>query len=296
MSVEDPASQQRDVIKQISPPFLCSGTNERYMYLLGLHSDGLIDKMNQAMRARIPGLGTPSALGYIGLDRVIQQGPVETNDSFASRLTKAYDAWHYAGNRRATMQQAYIYMQQFITAQAGQIPVIVTVNSDGTNAVWDTFYSSSDINLPPSHQRVTTTNWDWDGLGRWWWAWLIFFLTNTSDLQVGRNWGDGTWGDGDGSWGLNQAPEVFSPLRSLIRLWKSQVTFYPFFILSWTPGVGGVGDLFSPNSIEGTGNPDGTWGRWSKVVDGIRVKARDETCRYIDGTGVYVGDCSEPIG
>lgn len=293
-----PSTQQRDVVKAISPPWLSVGIGEKYMYNLGLACDALLEKLNQAMRAHMPTLCPPSALPYIGRDRVMFQGPLETDDDFNLRLQKAFDSWQKAGGRQAVMQQVLLYVQVFAVAVAGQVPQLVSVNSSrlGTYAAWDTYYNTSDTNQAPAHVTKTPGNWNWDGEYRHWWTFLVMFFDASSTLQPENDWGDGTWGESGGSWGLNIEASTFTIMRALVRLWKSAKTYYPFFIISWDSGTGIAGDEFSPNSSSGAGNPDGTWGRWGKTVNGVVVQARPETNRFVDGTGVYLGNCTVHTG
>lgn len=292
-----PSTQQRDVIKSISPPWLCVGTGEKYMYNLGLACDALLEKLNQAMRAHMPTLCPPSALPYIGRDRVMFQGPLESDDDFNSRLKKSLDSWQKAGSRQAVMQQVLLYVQTFAVADTDQVPQIVIVNSSGsgTYATWDTYYNTSDTNQAPSHILKTTSNWNWDGTYKHWWNFLVLFFDPASTLQPEDDWGTGTWGETGGSWGLNVDANTFGIMRVLVRLWKRANTYYPFFIISWDAGSGGTGDEFSPNSSSGSGNPDGTWARWGKTVNGVVVAARPDTNRFVDGTAIYQ-DCTEPTG
>jgi len=62
-------TQFRDIIKLLSPPWLATGVAEKYMYAIGLGVDLLCEKLNEAMRAHMPGEGTYTALPYIGADR-----------------------------------------------------------------------------------------------------------------------------------------------------------------------------------------------------------------------------------
>ncbi len=284
-----PSSQQRDVIKQLSPPWLAEGTNEKYMYNLGLACDALLEKMNQAMRAHMPGLCHFSALPYLGRDRVLAQGPFESNDNFTTRLTQAFDTWQRAGSRRAVMSQVLNYISGYIVEDTDQVPHSVTVScsSAGTWATWDTYFSTSDLSQPPSHISITPANWDWDGFYLWWRAWLILFIDATSDLEPEDTWGNGDWGDEDGSWGFNIESTFFDPVRNLVRLWKSANTYYPWLIFVFGTNDGGIGEDLSPNSSAGSGNPDGTWGNWGVLVDGVYVQSRPSHMRFVDGTGIY---------
>lgn len=289
---ELPGTQQRDVIKDISPPWLSKGTNERYMYNFGLANDALLEKMNQAMRAHMPGLCTPTALPYIGKDRIMTQGPAESNDSFSDRLSRAFDAWQHAGSRQAVMSQALIYVDQFAVVDTDQVPRCVTVSTSaaGTWATWDTYYNTSNINEAPAHVSITPSNWNWDNHYLWWRAWLILFFDPASTLGPAPAFGEPSVTIGGNSnicIGLNITSSFFVTLRALIRLWKSANTYYPWFIISFNAGAGGVGDEYSPNSVLGTGNPNGTYGRFGHTVAGVYVAARPNDNRFVDGTGIY---------
>lgn len=293
-----PSNQQRDGVKQISPPWLCTGVNERYVYNLGLADDVLLEKMNQAMRAHMPGLGTPSALPIIGLDRLLSKGPLESNASFARRLTFSYDAWQHAGSRFAVMSQAMTYVAGFAITNVNQVPrcVDVSASASGTYATWDTYFNTDDILKAPNHQRVTTTNWNWDGQYLWWRAWLVMFFDAGSILGPEDVWGNSdSWGDAGGSWGFNIDASFFTTFRILIRLWKSANTYYPWFIFGFVAGNGAPGSAYSPLSAQGSGNPDGTWGNWGKNSSGVMVASRPDTSRFVDGTAIYQ-NCYTPTG
>ena len=291
--------QQRDAIKLISPPWLSSGVGEKFMYNLGLSSDAVLEKLNQAVRARMPGLGTPTALSYLGLDRVLTQGPSESNDSFALRLKRAFPTWQLAGNRHAVLEQALVYVANYHAVSATQVPrgVIVgnAVIAAANNASWDWYYNTSNIQEPTNHVRKVVNNWNWDNQVLWWRAWLILFFEAGATIGAEATWGNGTWGQTGGSWGLNVEESVFTQLRSLLRLWKSAPTYYPYIIICFNGGSGTTGDELSPNSVSGAGNPDGNWGSHGKNVSGVWVTSRPNTCRFVDGSGIYQ-NCSIHTG
>lgn len=286
MAANDPSTQQRDVVTAISPTFLSMGVSERYMYTLGLSLDVLLEKHNQAMRAHMPTLCDPTCLAQIGLDRVLSQGPREGNASFRLRLQTAFETWQRAGTRRAVMGQVVTYVNgdaSFTT----HIPQCVIVSSSASNTYsrWSTYYTDSVRTSPPVDRINAPGNWNWDGDYIWWRCWLILFPT---DFTTDGTWGDGSiWGEDPGSWGMTIEPEYFTQLRQLVRLWKTRNAWYLWFIVSFNPGTGSTGDDFAPTSAAGSGNPDGTWGRWGTVVDGVYVQSRNTNARYVDGTTTY---------
>ena len=174
----DLGHQQRDVVKQISPPWLSGGVAERILYTIGLSSDLLLEKLNQAITARLPGRGDASALPYLGNDRVMAQGPNEANAAFASRLKRAFDTWQRAGSNRSILQQVLGYVST-PTTYAGQVPIgtVVTSTPGGTYSAWDTYYNTSQLGGPPARLRTAPANWNWDGLYTNESAYLVLYFT-----------------------------------------------------------------------------------------------------------------------
>jgi len=171
-------AQQRDTIKEISPPWLATGVAEKLMYDFGLSADALLEKMNQAMRAHMPGAGTETALVFLGNDRVIPQGPYEANEDYAGRLQRAYEAWQRAGSRRAVLSQVAQYLDS-PALPAGQDPIVAIVG--GTTPDWDIYYGDMDPAQPPVHVAPASANWNWDDdYSKWWRAWLVLYFTPVS--------------------------------------------------------------------------------------------------------------------
>lgn len=385
----DIGRSQRDAVKQLSPPWLADGFAEKFLYNIGLGGDAVLEKMNQAMQARMPGRCDPSALPIIGTDRLMGQGPNESNAAYATRLKKAFDTWQHAGSRRAVLQQVLGYVSNPLNVSTGQVPIgaIVGSSSAGTYSTWDVFYNTSDTAKPPHHQRVAPSNWNWDGTYTPWQAFLVLYfpivlstttgttasltaasggfvtvtgLTGMSSASVGQMlvvtgaatsanngtfqiasyisassvtiansagvapdannaaiawtlgsypaigpeaaWGSGdTWGDTAASWGVSVTSGYITALRNLVRLWKRANTFYPWILISFAGADGTTGKEFSPNSSNGAGNPDGTWGTWAKTSGGVSVPSRNSGVgvskfdAYCDGTAIYQS-CWTPTG
>jgi hypothetical protein len=179
-------TQQRDAIKQISPVWLANdspatsngiGIGGRYMYVLGLGLDCLLEKLNQAARAHMPTLAPASALPYIGLDRVMPQGPGETNAAYAMRLQGAFDAWARAGGAPSLLAQVAAYL----TGQTGPItnslPLCALVGGYKAEK-WSWLVNG---NALPSVYNAPTQNWIWDGTEASypWREWLIIYVSSS---------------------------------------------------------------------------------------------------------------------
>lgn len=196
--------QQRDAILTLAPPWLADispaqnggqgGVGGRYLYTLGLASDALLEKLNQAEKAHMPTVCDPSALPIIGQDRVMTQGPGETDDAFRVRLQEAFETWQHAGESRSVLElvAAYTRGQQGAAAyaQGQQIPVwpIASVVSGYQAKKWDWYTSADDTTKPPEHFQYRGSDpqtWSWDGneVALWFRAWLVlyaFMLAPTS--------------------------------------------------------------------------------------------------------------------
>jgi hypothetical protein len=98
------------------------------------------------------------------------------------------------------------------------------------------------------------------------------------------------WGQGY-TWGVNCSSFVIQSIRQIVQRWKSASTYYPNIIISFGGGDATAGNEFSPNSSQGSGNPDGTWAGPGKLVNGCWVPARTTVnpfTAFCDGTGVSV--------
>lgn len=262
----------RDLVAAISPPWLQrlgqgQSVGAKLLYVMGLAGDKAIEKLDQAVRARMPGLGDPSALPLIGADRVMVQGPNEPNAAFALRLQDAFAAWQRAGNAWSVLRQLVAYFS----------PLGPRIDDWSNTGARDEFAAGADPTQPPVHTPPGT--WNWDGLTtRWWRMWTILFASSTTPVVCT---GEGTWGDGDKwgdeskSWGLSLPEPTWATVRTIIDTWKAAHAFHVWTIVSLD------NTLFNPASPSTM--PDGTWAHWSKTVGGFRVPARAANARYTDG-------------
>lgn len=282
-----PASTMAGAVLALSPRWLNEGNNRKLMTVLGdAQSDGL-DKMRQGMKAHMPGVGTPTALPFIGDDRVLPRGNGESDDSYAARLRMAFQTWQHAGSARAVMSQVIVYTGNYITKPAnwGQLTQSIHNSAGTTWTTWDTYQYNSDVALPPNHITVAG-NWNWDNTYDWWRTWLVIHSTPGSIIAPARAWGSGSWGEPGISWGFNVTSEFFSGLRRIVRQWKSAATYYPWIIFDFNGGDGvSSAPQFMPSNNSGTGNPTGDWGRWGTVVSGGNyAPSRPSTMRFADGS------------
>ena len=188
------SNQQRDAILAIAPTWLQAdapavnggqqGTAGRFLYNIGLAYDVLLQKLNEAQQAHMPTVCNATCLPYIGDDRLLTQGPLETTDSFRLRLQAAFQTWQLAGERIAVMRIVGSYMGTLLQSAGLAPPFLdppVMAIVGGVHArQWSTYYVNdveNNFENPPALARLTSTNFSWDGLGgtRWWRNWLIFY-------------------------------------------------------------------------------------------------------------------------
>lgn len=252
----------RDLIRELSPPWLRREWGEKFLYAHGLAVDGVLEWAIQGVKARFPSKSPEEALPLMGKDRRIIRGFEEPASSYRVRLARWMTDWRRAGNAFALLEQmrAYFY---------GYSITLRTVNDRGS---WQTIAQSGAYAV----DRLKG-NWNWDGrfplLSRTRF-WVI--LANLSGLWTTDGaWGDpGTWGDG-GTWGSTATPDQIGSLRELVATWKPGGTLCPFIILEFD-------QVFDPTDSP-PGVPNGQWKRFGRDDSGVYRPARNRSCRYVSG-------------
>jgi hypothetical protein len=258
----------RDYIYSISPPWLQNIIGNKLLYAPGLAADGLMEKMNQAMKANKPGQCDPTCLPYIGSDRGITQGPSELAASYGSRLSQAWDDWGYAGAPRTDMRESIAYLLP-------ETPMATVVSSGVQGTKWSVYLAGANTAQAPSYYSNVAGNWDWDSLDlggspvytaatQWWRCFLIIFCVapNNAPLAQLGTWGSTgqKWGTQNGySWGTTSPSSVGRGIVAILEQWHAEHSWFPWVIFSFSS------TLFQPQGATGTANPGSNWGRWSKV-------------------------------
>ena len=78
-------------------PWLNRPQGKAFLAAHGVVLDDLVDRVKQAVKVRFPGLAPSDALGPLANERLLDRGPSETNESFATRLQKAWNVWPFVG-------------------------------------------------------------------------------------------------------------------------------------------------------------------------------------------------------
>jgi hypothetical protein len=182
---------QRDAIKELSPPWLSEGNAERYLYTFGLASDALLEKMNQATLAHLPGLALDeSAIPYQAEDRLLVQGPAESNDAFITRMRSYLTAWQHAGQRATILEQLKAYCANLTPGVVSSDPFMTIVGgfyqAGNDYTTWDVCKNGDAPSTPPTRVRVRPANWNWDNQQlKPWRSWLVMFMSSVATGQSG---------------------------------------------------------------------------------------------------------------
>jgi hypothetical protein len=225
----------RDRVKPASPPWLQTGNGEKFMYTLELFGDLLLEKCNQAQKIRMPGQGSVTQLPYLSADRLLVQGPAETNAAFITRLQHAFAAWKKAGSRIAVAQQAQAYLENEQPGVSGVLPEFAIVSGNSTVTTWSTQYIGDAIGAPPTLMTVPA-NWNWDGSYKPWRSWFILYMSSIATGLSGTGGtvsgttDAGSYVNADGTFGQNVGG-VWVPLTS------GSVVNHPFIELTGLSGL-----------------------------------------------------------
>lgn len=266
----------RDVLWKILPKWLSDRSGKepktpgnvgfRYVWTLVAILDAGAEYLVQGIQSWYPGLGTPTALPYIGRSRGLIQGQGEANEDFAARLENWRDYWDLAGSAEVIARTIHEYL--------GNHPRVRVVNRSGD---WVT------VNADGTVER-TQAAWDWDSvshperndpLAPFWSE--IFVIVSPSQWTVRPgDWGSFSFGDDGRGFGHLCSHGEVDAVKGLLSQWKSAHTLVRCVI--WTTDD----TLFDPD-VPAT-CPDGTWGAWSYSPTGpggSRVASgRNPDCRY----------------
>lgn len=238
----------------------------KYLYAQALMLDIMMDVAVQALKARYPGLCQPDALPLIGQDRRIVRGLTEPDDMYAARLRAYLDSWRVAGN-------SYNMLAQLAPLFApATVPLMRIVTNTG---VWLT------LNGDGSIVRQVLNNWNWDGStdDRWARCWVIIYSGAGYPWSAEGVWSTGHWGAYDptapehGTWGITATRDMVETILAVVQLWKAEHSLYPTTIIALDNAT------FDPAAPE----PDGTWGKFYKIVGGVAVPSRLASARYFEG-------------
>ncbi len=261
----------RTLRKFLAPRWLTTGDGELVGYALDIVKDAFVKRARLGLLVRFPQnpqTGEPApadALTAMGRDRRVIAAIDETPEEYAARLLEWLDDRRTAGNPFTLMRKLAEYL--------GAGCMFRTVDVRGN------WYTRAVDGTETSLLKQGNWNWDGDLSGtRWSRFWVIIYPpASLWTVNTGQGWGDPTvqgWGDLGKTWGTTATPGEVDTVQFIVNDWKPAGTRCVNIIVAFDPAS------FDPATPE----PDGTWGRWSKIVDGVRVRSRLSTARYWDGS------------
>lgn len=273
----------RDKIREMSPPWLQDGRYERLMYSIGLGFDLLAEKTVQAIHMFIPTKADASGLPVIGGDVLIFRGITESEQSYRGRLQTWTDMWQHAATPWRTLQQMLHVLRELRPA-ARMVSARYdssTIPAGIVDTKWNAYAAGADIDgAQPTRTLVEPGNWDWDSVVRaqssfsWARKWIVLESVAPNDWchRDTGTWGDGNdgvWGDEAPAWNVDVQASVFDSLWLELELVGSAHAPVEALIVSFDHAH------FDPAQPAGAGiNPDGTYGRWSKMSGSVQVPTR----------------------
>lgn len=201
--------------------------------------DALLWWARQGAKARMPGLGTPTALGRIARDRGYIRGFAQSDAVLAGRVQGWKEAHRRKGHPFEVLRQLRGYLA----------PYAVKVRHVDASGNWHTIEADGTEvrqNLPGS--------WDWGPAARWWWFWIIVYLPAELwpvwEAMDGEQWSGNMADDGD-TLGQQAPFAACEDVRAVVGQWKAENVYCRYIIIAYDEAD------FVPTDPASL--PDGTW-------------------------------------
>lgn len=260
--------QIRDALRAFVPPRLRDGGagtvsfGFKFLWCIAVVLDAILEWFAQGAQARLPGLGTPTALGPEGRARGIRRGLAEGDASYAVRLQRWLESWKMAGHPFGILREIRAYINAPIKVRCVDYSGNWhTIEADGTE----------------SSLHLGVGAWNWEGAtGRWWDLWIIIYpgsLWPVWESLDGSQWG-GDMADGQDTLGQQAAFNVCEDIRGIVRERKSQHNVCRNIIIAYNNAD------FDP--LDSSTLPDGTWGLPWDNSDPPEL-TRNQNARYWEG-------------
>lgn len=160
-----------DHLRRIMPPWLRRRVASALVGAIGEQVDLAAQRAALGVRLRFPAPGIDGrALAYIGRERRIRRGPVETDDRYARRLLLWWSSHRGRGGPYALLEQVYAYTLGWLTAR------VDVVYQSGTRYLMDT---AGEI------ERNDIT-WGGNGSDEWAHVWVVFHVPSVIPIGTAR--------------------------------------------------------------------------------------------------------------
>jgi hypothetical protein len=260
-----------DNLPDVSPSWLTGTWGSRLLYALIKPAAEIVETARQAVRARMPGFGTPTALPAIGRDRLVLRGFAEGDDDYAERLRR----WLEYHRRAGTTPNLLVQILGWASPQA------VAVAHVTNESVWDRALgpltaSVTDASVALAQLRPpAATVWNWDGDALAWGRFWLILSPLTVDAGARRKIGDAglVIGARDVAIGTRMTPGQVGGVRAVVRQWKAAHETCTAIIINLNSSVG--------YDKTGAAMPNGTWQYWCNPATGAAV--RNAGVLYLQG-------------
>lgn len=255
-------------VRRLIPPWLrdrtqlAKTTGLRLLASFGCVLDALVQLGIEGVQSSMPTHAPASALPFLGRDRRIIRGPLQSNADYAEQLTHWIAYHQQAGNAPtlARMLQRYLGPSPY--------PMVRVVTRSG---FWTT------LNPDGSLSFAHGTAWDWDSVTHPERAgntdiWVIVYEPSLPEAGTWGDGGEGYWDEAK-AWDHDTSTENAQRIRDLLEQWKGAHAFVRALIFAYDAAS------FDP-ADSGTYPTDGLWGHWSKLVGGVQRPSRLDTAHY----------------
>lgn len=201
----------RVTILELAPRWLASGNAGKFLLSLGSMFDEMMLQLKEGEKASFPDYAPTDALGLIGNDLTITQGPLESNENYRPRLRKAVDSHRIQGSAFELLRQ----LAGHFSGQGDPPLRLVTNKATWHEYDWDT-------------GEVTKTkvgdNWNWDGNTAAFWRGWVIIDSSAGPFGPGLVFGDPEGGEFDDGavFGIDATEQQVQSLQKLVQTWKPE--------------------------------------------------------------------------
>lgn len=234
----------RTTIEAISPSWLLGENGKAFMGVFGQMLDNLMLQLKDGIKARFPEYAPDDALGYIGHDRTIERGPLETAVGYKARLRQAVPS----NKKRGSPGMLLTQLAGFFSGTGQPSLRLVSYSPAAGGALWFEYDWTTGLS---TRTVVNPQNWNWDyDFTKWHRGWVV--IDGSALGWTSWSLGEGiTMGDGH-TFGSSAPQEVVAGIRSVVQKWKPANVYAVKIIVTFTSGILRRTDAAPPN-------PDGDW-------------------------------------
>ncbi len=244
---------RRHIIDTLWVPWWLTGPNRgRVMWAIGTTLDAMVQWCQLGVLERFPLFCSEEALSWIGRDRGLIRGAVESAESYRLRLTR----WLQA---KARMGHAFGILEQVQAYFSPAAPTVRLVTGDTVSAQWWTRNEDG----TEEFYKADPSNWDWDSLepGQTPIAghrrfWIIIYQASDEPGNLFTALGTTSSQRPDTCRGADALTAQIQDIFNIADQFKQAGTWCAGIIVSFS-------DAQFPPGGSGTGLPQGNWYRYS---------------------------------